>query len=115
MDSMRDYLELPEAAGAAGHGPVIALTATEVSSPIERAKPGRQSKYTPELGDLICDRIAEGRFLRDVCRDRDISVDEKTVRRWRHEPAQSVCRAIRAGDDDQPIVDRRADDRDRGR
>ncbi len=41
-----------------------------------------RSEYTPGLGHLICDRLAEGRTLRDVCRDKDIPVDERTVRRW---------------------------------
>lgn len=45
-----------------------------------------RSEYTPELGDLICDRLAEGRTLRDVCRDRDIPVNERSVRRWAMNP-----------------------------
>ncbi len=30
---------------------------------------GRPTDYTPELGDLICSRIAEGSSLRKICTD----------------------------------------------
>lgn len=42
---------------------------------------GRPSDFTPELAGTICDRLASGRTLRDVCRDDDMP-DEKTVRTW---------------------------------
>jgi hypothetical protein len=42
---------------------------------------GRPSSYTPELADLICERLADGRTLRDVCRDEDMPT-ESTVRTW---------------------------------
>jgi hypothetical protein len=45
-----------------------------------------KSTFTPALGDVICDRLAEGRTLRQVCRDSDIPVDERTVRRWAMTP-----------------------------
>lgn len=42
---------------------------------------GRPSDFTPELAGIICDRLASGRTLRDVCRDDDMP-DESTVRKW---------------------------------
>lgn len=30
---------------------------------------GRPSKYTPELGDYICEQITEGRSLRSICKE----------------------------------------------
>lgn len=43
--------------------------------------PGRPSKYTPELGDEICARLAAGESLRQICRD-DSMPDESAVRGW---------------------------------
>jgi hypothetical protein len=42
---------------------------------------GRPSDFTPELGQLILERIAEGESLRKVCRADDLPSRE-TVRRW---------------------------------
>ena len=42
---------------------------------------GRPSLYTPELGDHICELLAQGRTLRDVCRDEHMP-NEATVRGW---------------------------------
>lgn len=36
------------------------------------AKLGRPSKYTPELGLKFCERIASGKSLRTVCKDKDM-------------------------------------------
>ncbi|WP_054312436.1 hypothetical protein [Mesorhizobium sp. 1M-11] len=46
----------------------------------------RPSDYTQKVADIICDRIAEGRSLRSICRDADMP-DKVTVLRWlaRHE------------------------------
>lgn len=47
----------------------------------EEPKRGRPiSVYTPELAEEICERIAEGETLRQVCRSKDIP--PSTVRRW---------------------------------
>lgn len=49
---------------------------------------GRPTKYTKELGDAICLRLAEGESLRSVCADSDMP-SVRTVMRWltdgRHE------------------------------
>lgn len=38
--------------------------------------------YSPELAALICERMAEGKSLREVCRAEDIPVTEAAVRKW---------------------------------
>ena len=42
---------------------------------------GRPSIYTPEVAALICERLAEGWTLREVCKADDMPV-ESTVRNW---------------------------------
>lgn len=42
---------------------------------------GRPSIYTPELAALICERLAEGMTLREVCKADDMP-HESTVRHW---------------------------------
>ena len=42
---------------------------------------GRPTAYTPEIAKEICENLAEGRTLREVCRS-DHLPDERTVRRW---------------------------------
>jgi len=42
---------------------------------------GRPSDYTPELANQICDRLAAGQSLREICRDDDMP-HESTVRKW---------------------------------
>lgn len=47
------------------------------------AKPtGRPSDYTEAMGDLICERIAEGESLRGICRDDEGMPSRATVFRW---------------------------------
>lgn len=47
------------------------------------AKRGRPSKYTPELANEICERLAKGESLRSICRDAHMP-DESAVRLWDH-------------------------------
>ena len=42
---------------------------------------GRPTVYTEELAATICERLASGRSLRDVCRDEGIP-DRATIHRW---------------------------------
>lgn len=42
---------------------------------------GRPSSYTQEMGDRICDRLAEGESLRAICRD-DAMPAMSTVFKW---------------------------------
>lgn len=47
----------------------------------ETPKLGRRSDYTPEIAELICQRLADGQTLIEVCRDEAMPA-ESTVRRW---------------------------------
>lgn len=42
---------------------------------------GRPSKFTPEIADAICNRLADGETLIAICRDEDMP-GESTVRGW---------------------------------
>ena len=42
---------------------------------------GRPTKYTPALGDAICERLIQGETLRQVCADEGMP-DKSTVCRW---------------------------------
>lgn len=42
---------------------------------------GRPSSFTQEIADAICERIADGQSLREICRDESMP-DKKTVLRW---------------------------------
>lgn len=42
---------------------------------------GRPSDFTHELAAKICERLQDGRTLREICRDEDMP-DERTVRGW---------------------------------
>lgn len=41
----------------------------------------RQSEYTQEMADAICERLSEGESLRAICRDEDMP-NKATVFRW---------------------------------
>lgn len=61
---------------------------------------GRPSLYTQELGDKICERLAEGESLLAICRD--IQISEGTVRTWvrdHQDFATNYARAREIGDD----------------
>ena len=40
------------------------------------------SLFTPELAELICERLADGMSLKAICRMDDINLSEGCVRRW---------------------------------
>lgn len=40
--------------------------------PPEKKKRGRATTFTPELGERICKRLAEGESLRGICKDADM-------------------------------------------
>jgi hypothetical protein len=49
-------------------------------------KRGRPSLYTPELADIICDRLTETESLKSICRDPGMP-SESVVLSWaRHRP-----------------------------
>ena len=47
----------------------------------KKNKGGRPSKFTPELGDKICEELANGKSMRTVCKADDMP-DKATVFRW---------------------------------
>ena len=46
---------------------------------------GRPTKYTKELGDYICERLANGESLNAICKGKDMP-DERAVRMWALNP-----------------------------
>lgn len=50
-----------------------------------KGSPGRPTKYTQEIADLICARLATGMSLRAACRPNDV-VAESTARSWAQDP-----------------------------
>jgi hypothetical protein len=49
--------------------------------PAGKRPPGRPSDYTPDLADVICERLSAGESLRTVCKADDMP-DARTVFRW---------------------------------
>lgn len=47
----------------------------------EKNKVGRPTKFTKEIGDAICDRMADGESLLRICRDEKMP-NRATVHRW---------------------------------
>lgn len=45
------------------------------------AKTGRPSSFTQEVADAICERLADGQSLREICQDEDMP-NRATVFRW---------------------------------
>lgn len=56
---------------------------------------GRPAIYTPELADVICDRLSNGESLRSVCRD-PLMPDKKTVLKWLRNDEEFVAQYARA-------------------
>ena len=54
------------------------------------AKIGRPSKFTPELGELICKRIATGEGLAEILRSIPDSPTYTTVMDWIHHPDRRI-------------------------
>ena len=48
----------------------------------EQAQTSRKTKYTPELADEICERLAAGESLNEICKSDDRFPNETQVRRW---------------------------------
>ena len=59
---------------------------------------GRPSEYTEAKAEAICDRIAEGEYLTDICALSGFP-DYKTVRRWIKKYSEFAECIARAGED----------------
>ena len=74
--------------------------APKAPSKVASRQVGRPSLYTPELGELIAKRLADGETLRSVCRDAGMP-DERRVRAWAADPghpfSDSYARAREVG------------------
>lgn len=55
----------------------------------------RPSDYTPELADIICERLANGEPLAKICRDDDMP-GYSTVRRWESDKPEFQALSLRA-------------------
>ena len=65
------------------------------------AKPvGRPSKLTPEMADNICERIANGESLRNICRDADMP-SKNTVLRWANDNSEFRDQYARAREEQE--------------
>jgi hypothetical protein len=56
---------------------------------------GRPSSYTPELAELICERLADGESVRSICESAEMP-DRTTVRRWLGLNADFAAKCARA-------------------
>lgn len=59
---------------------------------------GRPSKYSEELVNKICERIADGESVRSICDDVDMP-HKDTVRRWLNEKPEFYAQYARAKED----------------
>ena len=57
-------------------------------------KHGRPTAYFPELGQAICELLAEGMTLKAICRMDQIAVAESTVRSWAVNPEHPFSEVI---------------------
>lgn len=56
---------------------------------------GRQTDFTPELADEICDRLMDGESLIRICRDENMP-HRRTVIRWMEKDPEFATRCARA-------------------
>jgi hypothetical protein len=68
---------------------IPAQPAIEIA-PAQAPKHGRKSVYTDELGQMICERLAQGRTLTSVCKDADIPATAQAVRVWAMDPEHPI-------------------------
>ncbi|UOF78426.1 terminase small subunit [Caudoviricetes sp.] len=71
----------------------LATIAKEVAAP--KNKGGRPSKYSPELVDTICERLALGEGLAQICRDEDMP-SQTIVYQWLNRHPEFLERYTRA-------------------
>ncbi len=61
---------------------------------------GRPSSYTESTADEICDRVAAGDLITDICEEEGFP-SYKTFRKWRAERSEFSQRIARAREDQQ--------------
>lgn len=72
---------------------------SKAPKPAEPKKPhGRPSKYTPELADEICERLANGEPLAKICRDEHIAT-RAVVHEWAKADSEFSIRLASARED----------------
>lgn len=82
---------MPPLARASPPVPASALPATTAQTPKAQSKPRvRSTKYTPELGAEICERLADGESLEAICSDAHMP-SEAAVRSWSLDPEHPIC------------------------
>jgi hypothetical protein len=67
--------------GSRGKRPTVLKPSNSERQQPEKKKASRPLLFTKELVDQICDQLASGVTLREVCRA-EVMPDERTVRRW---------------------------------
>jgi hypothetical protein len=67
--------------GSRGKRPTVLKPSNSERQQPKKKKASRPLLFTKELVDQICDQLARGMTLREVCRA-DALPDERTVRRW---------------------------------
>jgi len=65
---------------------------------------GRPSSFTPELGDAICDRLAQGESMVQICAD-DAMPGLRTVMRWAAELPEFGTEYARAREAQAEVMD----------
>lgn len=73
----------------------------KTAAPAEARPPGRPSTFTQEIADRICERLADGEPLRQICRDEEMPA-WRTVYDWKDADegfAARIARAREAGHD----------------
>lgn len=65
--------------------------------------PGRISTFTQEIADEICERLAHGETLEDVCDDEHMPTS-RTVRAWRSKYPAFASDFARARDDGHEVI-----------
>ncbi len=68
---------------------------------------GRPSDYSEELAGYICDELANGRSLVEICRDDEGLPDRRTVLRWmeKHSDFATKCARVRENGQADFVVD----------
>lgn len=67
---------------------------------------GRPSSFTQQSADLICEMIAEGKTIREICAFRDMPAWE-TIRRWLRDNGDFQAQYARAREQSAEILENR--------